>query len=47
LYASHYSPGEMKNYIEDLIIREQMFDIDEELTELLDNKPKDDNESGA
>ena len=47
LYASHYSPGEMKNYIEDLIIREQMFDIDEELIELLDRKPKNDDESGA
>jgi hypothetical protein len=37
----------MKGFIEDLIIREQMYDIDEELVELLDKKPNNDNESGA
>ena len=47
LYASEYSPGNMRNYIEDLIIREQMLDIDEELAELLNKKPKNDDESGA
>ena len=47
LYASKYDPDEMKGYIEDLIIREQMHNLDDELVELLDKKPNDDNESGA
>jgi hypothetical protein len=46
LYAAQYDPGQMKNFIEDLIIREQMYDIDDELAELLDKNPKNDNESG-
>ena len=47
LYAAQHDPTHMKGFIEDLIRREQMYDIDEELVELLDKKPNNDNESGA
>ena len=46
LYAAEYDPSEMQGYIEDIIIREQMKDIDEELSELLNESPND-NEGGA
>jgi hypothetical protein len=46
LYAAEYDPGQMKGYIEDLIVREQMSEIDDELSELLNESPND-NESGA
>jgi hypothetical protein len=45
LYAAQYDTSQMKGYIEDLIIREQMSELDEELAELLDKKPNND-ESG-
>ena len=40
LYASETEPREMQRFIEDLIINEQMYDIDEELEELLDDNDK-------
>lgn len=46
LYAAETDSGEMQKFIENLIVREQMSDIDEELEELLDNGHND-NESGA
>lgn len=46
LYAAEHAPNDMQRFIENLIVGEQMKDIDEELLELLDEKPND-NESGA
>ena len=46
LYAAEKNSGEMQKFIQDLIVREHMSDIDEELVELLDNGHND-NESGA
>lgn len=43
LYAAEVDPGQMKHFIEDMIVSEHMSYIDEELEELLD-KPND-NES--
>ena len=40
LYAAETEPREMQRFIEDLIINEQMYDIDEELEELLDDNDK-------
>ena len=37
LYAAETDPGEMKTIIEDMVVSEHMFDIDEEIRELLDD----------
>ena len=41
LYAAETKPKQMQRFIEDLIINEHMYDIDEELEELLDGNDKD------
>ena len=46
LYAAEASPGMVKSIIEDMVVREQMSDFDDALTELLENE-SDDNENGA
>ena len=40
LYAAETKPKDMQRFIEDLIINEQMYDIDEELEELLNDNDK-------
>jgi hypothetical protein len=40
LYAAETEPKQMQRFIEDLIINEQMYKIDEELEELLDDNNK-------
>ena len=42
LYAAEHAPNDMQRFIENLIVGEHMRDIDEELTELLKEKGKDD-----
>lgn len=46
LYAAEYDQEGMAGFIEDIIVDTQMKDIDDELNELLEKKPND-NESGA
>ena len=47
LYAAESNPREMKNIIEDMVVNQHMSDIDEEITELLDNENPTNDESGA
>ena len=46
LYAAETNPGEMKAIIEDMIIRDTMFNIDSELVQLLEEENPIDEESG-
>jgi hypothetical protein len=46
LYAAETNPGEMKAIIEDMIIRDTMFNIDYELEQLLEEENPIDEESG-
>jgi hypothetical protein len=46
LYAAETNPGEMKAIIEDMIIRDTMFNIDSELKQLLEEENPIDEESG-
>ena len=41
LYAAETDPGEMKAIIEDMVVKDQMFDIDNELRELLNDTDND------
>jgi hypothetical protein len=45
LYAAETNPGNMKKIIEDMVIREQMSEFDNELTQLLDNEKPTNDES--
>jgi hypothetical protein len=46
LYAAETNPKEMRSFIEDMVIREQMHGFDKELSTLLDDEKPTNDESG-